>query len=452
MQNPVNTIKLTTCGSVDDGKSTLIGKLLYDTSLIYDDHLNALSKDSKKYGTTDTDFDLALLVDGLQAEREQGITIDVAYKYFEVKQRKYILADSPGHDQYTCNMVTAASSSDVAILLIDVQNGITQQTRRHAYILSLLNIQNVIVVINKMDLVGYDQQIYKKTKNEFKQFCNLINLNNIKFVPISALKGDNIVEYSKNMQWYPGSSLLKLLETINVDKEEIDNENSKFIVQYVNRPDQSFRGYCGKVVSGSFKEGDEVIVLPSGRKSQIKEIIAYNQHNELVTNGESTTFVLTDQIDISRGNLVYKGRSACVSNYFRATLIWLGVNIFNKNTTYVLKTLCKTFKVKEIEVENIVDISNPTVKQPYDKNIIRQNDIFSSNVQTLEPVIFDNYSSNKNMGSFILIDPDTNQTVAAGLIEGSLDNKESSYNAFELELNALIRKYYPHWGTKELLG
>lgn len=296
-------LRFLTCGNVDDGKSTLIGRLLFDSKLIYEDQMAAIEKDSQKFNTTDEAFDLALLVDGLQSEREQGITIDVAYRYFSTDKRKFIIADTPGHEQYTRNMVTGASTCDLAIVMVDARHGIQTQTKRHSYICSLLGIKHIIVAINKMDLMEYSQEVYQKIKADYREMAKNFNIDDIRFVPISALKGDNVVTPSENMDWYPGATLMKLLETVKVDQDK-DLEHMRFPVQYVNRPNLDFRGFCGTLASGIIQVGDEVTALPSGKTSRIKSVFTHDGELETAYPGKAITITLEDEIDVSRGDML----------------------------------------------------------------------------------------------------------------------------------------------------
>ena len=296
-------LRFFTCGSVDDGKSTLIGRLLHDSKMIFEDQLAAIESDSKKSGTTGEKIDLALLVDGLQSEREQGITIDVAYRYFATDKRKFIIADTPGHEQYTRNMATGASTCDLAIILIDARYGVQVQTRRHSFICSLLGVKHVLVAVNKMDLVDYSQERYQEIKKEYREFSDSLSFNDVRFVPISALNGDNVVEESANMPWYPGATLMKLLNTIKVDDVD-DFTQFRFQVQYVNRPNLDFRGFAGTVGSGHIRVGDVITALPSGKESTVKSIVTFEGEIERADKGMAVTLTLTDEIDISRGEMI----------------------------------------------------------------------------------------------------------------------------------------------------
>ncbi len=319
-------LRFLTCGNVDDGKSTLIGRLLHDSKMIYEDHLETITRDSKKVGTTGDDIDLALLVDGLQAEREQGITIDVAYRYFSTTKRKFIIADTPGHEQYTRNMATGASTCDLAIILVDARHGVEDQTRRHSYIASLLGIRHLVVAINKMDLKDYDEQVYNEIKADYLAFAKQINLDtsSLDFVPMSALKGDNVVNRSEHTHWYAGQTLMEILESVDVSGD-LNDRAMRFPVQYVNRPNLNFRGYAGTLASGSLRKGDAITVLPSGKSSQIKSIVTFDGELEQAIAGQAITLTLEDEIDISRGDLIVSAQdSVRSSDHFEAMLVWMG--------------------------------------------------------------------------------------------------------------------------------
>ncbi|OBT15516.1 sulfate adenylyltransferase subunit CysN [Vibrio sp. UCD-FRSSP16_10] len=444
-------LRFITCGSVDDGKSTLIGRLLYDNQLIFEDQLSAIQKDSKKYNTTDQEFDLALLVDGLQSEREQGITIDVAYRYFTTDQRKFIIADTPGHEQYTRNMATGASTSDLAIILIDARHGVQTQTRRHSFICSLLGIKHAIIAVNKMDTVDYSQQRYQDIKKEYREFASDLNFDSIQFVPVSALHGDNVVYPSKNMTWYPGSTLMRLLNSAQTQKSKTDAE-FRFPVQYVNRPNLDFRGFCGTVVSGEIRVGDRIQVLPSGKESKVKSIVTFDGDLTSSYAGQAVTLTLEDEVDISRGDvLVRPDQQPHHSNSLDANIVWMNEDSLQINREYLIKVGTKTVTGQVSKIAHRVDVNT---MQKLDASQLHLNEIGQCHLTLNEKVIFDSYEDNRVTGAFIIIDRLTNATVGAGMIQGALENQqlEHSYSEFEVELNQLVRKHFPHWDAKDLLS
>jgi len=334
-------LRLLTCGSVDDGKSTLIGRLLYDSNLVFKDQLITLKRDSLKYGSDDIDY--SLLLDGLASEREQKITIDVAYRYFETLKRKFIIADTPGHEQYTRNMITGASNSELAIVLIDASKGVLTQSKRHMFLVSLLQISHVVIAINKMDLVKYDEKVFKNIVKEIKIFSRKLNIKNISFIPVSALKGDNVVSESKNMSWYKGQPLLSFLETIFINDDNFID--FRFPVQNVIRPNQNFRGYAGRISSGKINIGEKITALPSGIESKVKEIYDYTNNLECACIGQSIVLTLDDEIDISRGDIIVRQKNLpCVSSSFIANICWMSDDSLNLDKTYILK--CNTFTTK----------------------------------------------------------------------------------------------------------
>ena len=443
-------MRFITCGSVDDGKSTLIGRLLYDSKMIFEDHMAAIEKDSKKFNTTDNDFDLALLVDGLQSEREQGITIDVAYRYFATEKRKFIIADTPGHEQYTRNMATGASTCDLAIILIDTRHGVQVQTRRHAYICSLLGIKHVIVAVNKMDAVDYDQNVYRQIKKDFRAFAKQLNIADVRFVPISALKGDNVVNQSKNMTWYPGSPLMRLLDTVEINTDS--NEAFRLPVQYVNRPNLNFRGFAGTIASGEIRVGDTIEALPSGKKSKVKEIVTFDGNIESAFEGMAITLTLEDEIDISRGDMIVRPNEKPESSKnFVADVVWMDEQALHVDREYIIKVGANTTVGSVVAINSKTDVN--TMAQTVASKL-ELNEIGSCNIEVNKAVQFDAYNENRTTGSFIIIDRLTNATVGAGMIRGSLTTLKSEqahpYSAFELEYNSLIRKHFPHWEAKDI--
>ena len=406
-------LRLLTCGSVDDGKSTLIGRLLHDSKMIYEDQLAAIEKDSAKSGTTGERIDLALLVDGLQAEREQGITIDVAYRYFSTAKRKFIIADTPGHEQYTRNMATGASTCDLAIILIDARHGVQTQTRRHSYIASLLGIKQLIVAVNKMDLVDYSETRFDEIREEYKAFSESLPAAEFHFIPLSALEGDNVVEVSKNMTWFSGEPLMTLLENIpiNASRNLVD---FRFPVQYVNRPNLNFRGYCGTVASGVVRKGDLITALPSGKSSRIKSIVTYDEEIETAFAPMAITLTLENEIDISRGDmLVHSDNKPGSASTFEADLVWMADAEMRPGIDYDLKIGSKTTGARIKALQNLVDV-NTLKRSPAPS--LKLNEIGRVEIQVEQALSFDDYQQNRATGSFILIDRLTNVTVGAGMI------------------------------------
>lgn len=444
-------LRFITCGSVDDGKSTLIGRLLYDSKMIFEDHMAAIEKDSKKFNTTDQAFDLALLVDGLQSEREQGITIDVAYRYFATEQRKFIIADTPGHEQYTRNMATGASTCDLAIILIDARYGVQVQTRRHSYICSLLGIKHVVIAVNKMDAVDFDQRIYQKIKADYREFAKQLDIADIRFVPISALKGDNVVKQSKNMPWYPGSPLMRLLNTIQINTD--NNDQFRFAVQYVNRPNLDFRGFAGTIASGEIRVGDSIQVLPSGKQSKVKEIVTFDGNLESAFAGMAITLTLEDEIDISRGDMLVRPHEKPESTKnFVADVVWMDEKALHVDREYIIKVGSNSTLGSATSINSKTDVNT---MQQTEATQLELNEIGSCQFEVAEDVQFDAYTTNRTTGAFIIIDRLTNATVGAGMIRGAIDvlkqSKAHRYSAFEVEFNTLVRKHFPHWEAKDIL-
>ena len=412
-------LRFLTCGNVDDGKSTLIGRLLHDSKLIYEDQLAAVQKDSKKYGTTG-EVDLALLVDGLQAEREQGITIDVAYRYFSTAKRKFIIADTPGHEQYTRNMATGASTCDLAIILIDARNGVQTQTRRHSYIVSLLGIKHVVVAINKMDIVGYDEKVFEKIRADYDAFADSLELADVTFIPISALKGDNIVNPSSTMPWYTGSTLMHHLETVHIAGDR-NLSDFRFPVQLVNRPNLNFRGYCGTIASGIVKAGDEVMVLPSRKTNRVKSIVTFEGEQTEAFAGMAVTLTLEKEVDISRGDiLVSPGNPPAVGQAFEAMLVWMAEQPLSPGKQYYVKHATKMTNAVVREIRHRVNV-NTLAHEKADR--LALNEIAQVIVDLDQPVAFDPYKRNRATGAFVLIDRLTHGTVGAGMI---LDRAEAA--------------------------
>ena len=410
-QNSLDTLRFITCGSVDDGKSTLLGRLLYEAQLIFDDQVDNLVKDSKRIGTQDGDIDFALLVDGLAAEREQGITIDVAYRFFSTEKRKFIVADSPGHEQYTRNMVTAASNAEVAIILIDARNGIMPQTKRHSFIADLVGIKKIIVAINKMDLVDYDEALFYQIADEYERdISNKLHFEEVKFVPVSALDGDNILETSKKMPWYTKEPLMRLLETINIQTKK--KESFSMPVQYVNRPNLDFRGFSGTISSGSIGIDDTIMVSSSGQTARIKEIFIGDSEAENCEKGDAVTLTLDKEIDISRGDVLFNSEfNNKKNNGFVVNLIWFDINKCYQNRSYILKTANSQVGCNLMQIKNKINV-NTFEKIKADS--LSMNDIAKCELMLDKEISSVTYSENRSLGNYILIDKKTNLTVAAG--------------------------------------
>ncbi|HED6852198.1 TPA: sulfate adenylyltransferase subunit CysN [Campylobacter coli] len=453
-----------TCGSVDDGKSTLIGRMLYDSKMLFEDQILSLEKDSKKLGNAGEKLDFALLVDGLASEREQGITIDVAYRFFTSKKRKFIIADTPGHEQYTRNMATGASTADIAIILIDARKGVLTQTKRHSYIVSLLNIKQFIIAINKMDLVDFRQDIFDDICKSYEEILPYLkNYENIQthFVPISALDGDNIASKSIHTPWYNGKTLSELLDTLPIAADF----NDEFImsVQYVNRPHLNFRGFCGNIASGKVSVGDEIMILPSLKTSKIKQIITPDienlkvlDKNEKIQSSKNASFpsaitlTLEDEIDISRGNvIVFKNHSLEISNSFKAMMIWMSEAEFSLSGNYLIKIANLTTSITFEKIDFKKDIN--TFKESQSDEL-KLNDIVKCTLRLSKKTALAAYKDNKTLGSFIIIDRYSSETLAAGMVEEILihEDKARVYTQAEIELNAYIRKNYPEWECKKI--
>ncbi len=442
-------LRFITCGSVDDGKSTLIGRLLHDSKMIFEDQLAAIKKDSKKSGSSDGEFDLALLVDGLQSEREQGITIDVAYRYFTTDKRKFIIADTPGHEQYTRNMATGASTADLAIILIDARYGVQTQTKRHSFITKLLGIKHIVVAINKMDLVDFSKERYEEISKNYLAFAKELDMTeDITLIPLSALNGDNVVNISKESPWYKGETLMHILESIEIDQDR-DMQHFRMPVQYVNRPNLNFRGFCGTVASGIIQVGESITVLPSGKNSIVKEIVTYDGNLEYAYVQQAITLTLTDEIDISRGDIIVKSdeQPARAVN-LDVDIVWMSDEPLVKGAKYLIKR-ASTQTVGSIDYFYYKTDVN-TLKQS-STNILNLNEIAHAKLDLEQSIAFDAYAHNKTMGSFIIIDRITNNTVGAGMIRKQSEDqrlKDTEYSVFEIEFNALVRKHFPHWESK----
>jgi len=406
-------LRFITCGSVDDGKSTLIGRLFYESKMIYEDQLAAIKKDTSRYGTTGEEVDLALFTDGLEDERQQGITIDVAYRYFSTDKRKFIIADTPGHEQYTRNMATGASTADLAIILIDARHGVLPQTKRHSFIVSLLGIRHIVVAVNKMDIVGYDEAVFERIKADYAGFASRLELPDVHFMPISALKGDNVVAHSPNMPWYTGSPLMPLLETVYIGSDR-NMEDFRFPVQLVLRPNLDFRGFAGTVASGIIRKGDEVLSLPSRKKSRVRSIVTFDGELDEAFAPQSVTLTLEDEIDSSRGDmLVRPGNVPKVDHRFDAMVVWMAEEPLVPGKQYLFKQTSKVVPGAVGTLRYRVDV-NTLHRQP--APTLALNEIGRCAVTLTSPIAFDAYRRNRATGGFIMIDRITNNTVAAGMI------------------------------------
>lgn len=406
-------LRFITCGSVDDGKSTLIGRLLYDSKMIYEDQLAQLESESKVHGTTGGGFDPALVTDGLRAEREQGITIDVAYRYFSTAKRKFIIADTPGHEQYTRNMATGASTADLAIILIDARHGVLTQTKRHSFIVSLLGIRHVVVTINKMDLVGYSQERFDQICRDYQDFVSRLDLPDLHFIPLAALHGENVVDPSPNMPWYRGSTLMNFLESVYIGSDR-NLEDFRLPIQYVNRPNLDYRGFCGTIASGIVRRGDQIMVLPSKRTSTVKRIVTMDGDLEEAFCPQSITLVLDDEVDCSRGDMIVRpGNVPKVSNSFDATIVWMSPEAMVPGKTYLFKQTTQTISGQIDSLRYRVDV-NTLHRSPAPE--LQLNEIGRCSVTLTQPIYFDAYRRNRSTGAFIIIDRITNTTVGAGMI------------------------------------
>ncbi|HSI50747.1 MAG TPA: sulfate adenylyltransferase subunit CysN [Ideonella sp.] len=411
-------LRFITCGSVDDGKSTVIGRLLYESKMLFEDQLAAIENDSKKWGTQGGDIDFALLVDGLAAEREQGITIDVAYRFFSTDRRKFIVADTPGHEQYTRNMITGASTADVAVILVDSRKGILTQTRRHSYLVSLIGIRKVVLAINKLDLVDYSEKVFKQIDEEYREFAKQIGLNDITSIPLSGLKGDNMIVASEKTPWYHGPTLLGFLETCEIDEERLQKEPFRMPVQWVNRPNLDFRGFAGVITGGMIKPGDRIRAQPSGKESKVQRIVTMSGDLPLAVAGQSVTLTLEDEIDISRGDVISTAESpAEVADQFEATIVWMTDEPMLPGRPYLLKigTQLVTATVTEPKYKvNVNTMEHLAAKQ------LEVNEIGVVNLALDRPIAFDAYTHNRDTGGFILINRLTNNTVGAGMLHFAL--------------------------------
>lgn len=450
-------LRFITCGSVDDGKSTLIGRLLHDSKMIYEDQLAAITKASKISGTTGDAVDLALLVDGLQSEREQGITIDVAYRFFSTDRRKFIIADTPGHEQYTRNMATGASTASLAVILIDARYGVQTQTRRHSFIADLLGIRHLVIAINKMDLVDFSEARFDEIVAEYRQFATNLSASDIRFVPMSALEGDNVVNRSDRTPWYQvdgdsGPALLELLETVEIAHDR-NLTDLRLPVQYVNRPNLDFRGYCGTLAAGILRSGQAVKVLPSGKVSRVARIVTFDGDLDVAYPGQAITVTLDDEIDISRGDwIVAADADVPLSNAFEADIVWMHEDALVPGKLYDIKLATRDLSGEVGSIEYQIDV-NTLERHPAER--LELNAIARCQVELTTAVPVDDYRNSPDTGSFIVIDRLTNVTVGAGMIRGVVQaNGQASgkvdWPTFEVELNALIRKHFPHWEAKDV--
>lgn len=451
-QQHKSLLRFLTCGSVDDGKSTLIGRLLHDTRQIYDDQLSALYTDSKRLGTQGGKLDLALLVDGLQAEREQGITIDVAYRYFSTEKRKFIIADTPGHEQYTRNMATGASTCDLAILLIDARRGVLNQTRRHSFISTLLGIRHLVVAVNKMDLVAFDQQVFDSILQDYLCFAEQLPRDlNITFVPVSALEGDNVASTTTHMPWYVGPTLLEILEKVQVINLN-ERQPIRFPIQFVNRPNLNFRGYCGTVAAGVLRVGQSVKVLPAGVTSTISRIVTFDGDLPEVWAGEAVTLVLKDDVDISRGDLLVDANETLLAvQNAQVDVVWMTEKPLVSGQSFDIKIAGKKTRAQVGNIHHQLDIN--TLKEKV-AHSLPLNGIGLVELVFDEPMILEKYTDNPTIGGMIFIDRLSNVTVGAGMVRQPLQDvyhTPGNYGALELALNALVCRHFPHWNAHNLL-
>jgi bifunctional enzyme CysN/CysC len=407
-------LRFITCGSVDDGKSTLIGRLLYESKMLFEDQLAALEADSRKVGTRGGEIDYALLLDGLAAEREQGITIDVAYRFFSTDRRKFIVADTPGHEQYTRNMITGASTADLAIVLVDARKGMLVQTRRHSYLISLIGVRHVVLAVNKMDLVGYDQALFERIRDEYLAFAAQIGLQDVIAIPISGVHGDNIVERSANTAWYEGPVLMDHLETVEIDERRLQRDPFRLPVQWVNRPNLDFRGFCGTVAAGVIRPGDPIRVAPSGRESTVSRIVTADGDLEEAVAGESITLTLADEIDIGRGDVISGvDDPAAVADQFQATVVWMSDQPMLPGRNYLMSVGAKTVTASVMPLKHKINVNT---LEHVAATSLGLNEIGVVDLELDRPIAFDPYERNRDTGGFILIDRMTNNTVGAGMI------------------------------------
>ncbi len=433
-QERKSLLRFLTCGSVDDGKSTLIGRLLYDTKLIFEDQLASLKNDSRKFGTTDDDFDFALLVDGLEAEREQGITIDVAYRFFSTPRRKFIVADTPGHAQYTRNMATGASTADLAVVLVDARQGVLTQTRRHSFIASALGIRHIVLAVNKIDLVDFSQEVFDGIVADYLSFAKELGFASIQPIPLSARFGDNVTASSPRIGWYEGPSLLEHLVTVRIDTE-VAARPFRFPVQYVNRPNLDFRGFSGTVASGSIHVGDPVVVAKSGKQSRVRRIATYDGDLQRAFEGQAVTLVLEDEIEVSRGNMLVGAESRPeVADRFAANIVWFGEDPLLSGRSYLLRTETDQTPVTLNEIRHRTDVNTFAQEKATRLDL---NEVGLCHLQTVDQIVFDPYGENRATGAFVLIDRLTNATVGAGMIHSALRQATNVHlQAFDLDKQA----------------
>ena len=415
-------LRLLTAGSVDDGKSTLIGRLLFDSKKLYEDQLQALQRDSKRVGNAGAgQIDYALLLDGLKAEREEGITIDVAYRYFSTNQRKFIIADTPGHEQYTRNMITGGSTANLAIILVDARTGVITQTRRHTFLVSLLGIKHIVLAVNKMDLVNFSEETFNEIRSEYLELTKHLGIEDVTCFPLSALEGDNVVERSERTPWYEGQSLLEFLETVPIDQDR-NMTDFRYPVQYVLRPNLDFRGFCGKVASGVIHKGDEIVALPSMKRSHVKSIVTYEGELEEAFCPQCVTLTLEDEIDISRGEMLVKPDNLPhVGRNFETMLVWMDEEPMDRKKQFFLKHNTNTTRATLTQIMYKVDVNT---MQHLEGTDFKLNEIGKVHITTAKTLFFDSYSKNKATGAFILIDPITNNTCAVGMICNALEEKD----------------------------
>lgn len=449
-------LRFITCGSVDDGKSTLIGRLLHDSKMIYEDQLAAIESDSTKHGTTGEKVDLALLVDGLQAEREQGITIDVAYRYFSTAKRKFIIADTPGHEQYTRNMATGASTCDLAVILIDARYGVQTQTRRHSYIASLLGIKHIVVAVNKMDLMDFSEERFTEIQTEYLAFAKTLGLaDDIYFVPMSALDGDNVVNHSGRTPWYKtpahsGKALMDILEHVQIDDDK-NIADFRFPVQYVNRPNLDFRGFCGTTASGVINVGDEITALPSGKSSKVKSIVTYEGDLPRAFVGQAVTITLEDEIDISRGDMIVSAKdSVAQTNHLQAHVVWMADAVVSEKSEYFFKFATKLTTGIVDKIHHQIDVNT---QEHHKKGELGLNDIGLIDVTLNHPVVVDPYKNNRATGAFIVVDRLTNVTVGVGMVDSVLASVDvqNDHSAFAANLSALIKQHYADKSDEDIV-
>ncbi len=439
-QEDKSTLRFLTCGSVDDGKSTLIGRLLYDTKLIFEDQLASLETESKKHGTTGDEIDLALLVDGLEAEREQGITIDVAYRFFATPARRFIVADTPGHEQYTRNMATGASTADLAIVLVEARQGVLAQTRRHSFIASLLGIKHIILAVNKMDLVNFEQAVFDNVESDYREFAEGLEFSSITAIPMSARYGDNVISPSEKTDWYRGPTLLAQLEVADVTPDHTQGP-LRLPVQYVSRPNSDFRGFSGTISSGAVTVGDDIVVAKTGKQAKVSKIVAHGEDADSSTAGDAVTIVLDRDIEVSRGNmLVAPDSRPDVADQFMANIIWFDDQALLPGRSYVLRTECDRSNATVTELKHRVDINSFSHEAA---KSLEMNDIGVCNISTQNPLVFDSYAENRSTGAFVLIDRITNATAGAGMIVHPL-RRASNVHWQALDVNKTARADIKH--------